>query len=303
MGTDDPENPRPAATESTSEVAMDTPRAGEESRATWRYDLVGALNTSDPPEQTPSGGPLLGDRWSEVTLPRENRLLAALPSASMERLRPKLELVELGLKEIIWEQDAPIRYVYFPLNGVFSMISIMADGSSVEVGTVGNEGLLGVPVVLGGVRTPLRAFAQVPGVSWRMTSEDLRDELNENIPLRERLQRYSQALFTMLAQASACHRAHSAPQRMALWLLICHDRVGADTFPITHEFLAQMLGVRRATVTEEAGRLHRRGVITYQRGILTVRDRQALEDAACECYRVIHRAYDRLLGTDHEFDE
>jgi CRP-like cAMP-binding protein len=261
-------------------------------------DRIGALGTSGPPEQTPSGGPLVGDQWSEAVLPRENRLLAALPHASYERLRPKLVPVELGLKEIVWERDAPIRYVYFPLNGVVSMVSIMADGSSVEVGTVGNEGIVGVPIVLGATRTPLRAFAQVPGVSLRMTSEDLRDELNENLPLREQLQRYTQALFTMLAQASACHRAHTAHQRMALWLLICHDRVGADTFPMTQEFLAQMVGVRRATITEEASRLQQAGAIAYQRGILTITNRQRLEAAACECYWVIRREYERLLGAD-----
>jgi CRP-like cAMP-binding protein len=239
----------------------------------------------------------VGDQWSEAALPRENRLLAGLPRESYERLRPRLTPVQIALKEILWEKDAPIRYVYFPLNGVLSMVSIMGDGTSVEVGTVGNEGLLGVPVFLGATRASLRAFSQVPGVALRMTSEDLRDAVNDNEPLRGRLQLYTQALFTMLAQASACNRAHTAHQRMALWLLLCHDRVGADTFPMTHEFLAQMVGVRRATVTEEAGRLQASGAIDYQRGILTVSDREALEGAACECYRLIRGEYDRLLGS------
>jgi CRP-like cAMP-binding protein len=207
-----------------------------------------------------------------------------------------LSLVELSVKEIVWEKDALIRHVYFPLNGVFSMVSIMADGSAVEVGTVGNEGLVGVPVVLGATRAPLRVFSQVPGVALRMASEDLRDEMNDNQPLRQQLQLYTEALFTMLAQASACGRTHQAHQRMALWLLMCHDRVGADTFPMTQEFLALMLGVRRVTVTQEARKYQESGAIAYQRGMLTVRQRRLLEAAACECYGVIRGEYDRLLG-------
>ncbi|HEY7064409.1 MAG TPA: Crp/Fnr family transcriptional regulator [Chloroflexota bacterium] len=295
MDTNQPELPDLATGPPSAQGPMDTPREREEPAAAWRDDLIGALNTSDPPEITPSGGPLLGDQWSDAVLPRENRLLAALPRESYGRLRPKLEQVALRLKDILWEKDAPITHVYFPLNGVISMISIMDDGAAVEVGTVGNEGLVGVPVVLGATRTPLRAFAQVPGVALRMRSDDLRDELNDNPPLRDLLQRYTQALFVMLAQASACNRAHATSQRMALWLLMCLDRVGADTFPLTQEFLAMMLGVRRATVTQEAGRFQEMGAIAYHRGILTVTDRPLLE-AACECYGLIRREYERLLG-------
>lgn len=245
---------------------------------------------------SPSGGPLLGDRWSEVALPRENRLLAALPSAVRQRLRPKLEPVELRVKEILWEKNGPIPYVYFPRNGVISMVAIMHDGSSVEVATVGNEGMAGLPVFLGAARTNIRAFSQVPGLALRMAADDLRVEVAEHAPLRELLQRYAQALFSMLAQASACHRVHSAGQRMALWIGLCRDRVGADTFPLTQEFLAAMVGVQRTTISEEAARLQRAGAIRYARGVVTVADAAALEAAACECLGVIRAEYDRLLG-------
>jgi CRP-like cAMP-binding protein len=239
---------------------------------------------------------LVGARWTDAPVPRENRLLAALPHDVQARLRSRLERVELGLRETVWEKDKPIPYVYFPLNGVISMIAIMRDGSAAEVGTVGNEGMVGLPVFLGAATANVRAFAQVPGEALRMPSEALREEVSTNGPLRDLLQRYTQALFSMIAQAAACNRIHAAGQRMALWLLMCHDRVGVDTFPMTQEFLAQMMGVRRATVTEEAGRLQATGAIDYRRGLINVVDRDALEAAACECYGVIREEYDTLLG-------
>lgn len=275
----------PEPKESTLEQDQAAPGAGK----------VGGLGTSPPPA-SPSGGPLVGDRWSDAEIPCQNRLLAALPPDSYARLRSKLERVEIALKEIIWEEEGPIPYVYFPLNGVISMVVIMHDAASAEVGTVGNEGMAGLPVFLGATRTNLRAFSQVPGLALRMAAEDLRAEVAENAPLRELLYRYTQALFTLMAQAAACNRIHTAGQRMALWIALCHDRVGADTFPLTQEFLAQMVGVQRTTVTEEAARLQRAGAIAYSRGILTVTNRVALEAAACECLRVIRGEYDRLLG-------
>lgn len=258
-------------------------------------DRVGALGSEDTAE-SPSGGELAVTTWTDGNLPRENRLLAALPPEVYERLRPHLTLVELGLREILWEKDGPIPYVYFPLNGVVSMIAIMHDGSSVEVGTVGNEGMAGLPVFLGAARANIRAFSQVPGQALRMSSDDLRAEVAENVPLRELLQLYAQALFGMIAQASACHRVHSASQRLALWIAMCRDRVGLDTFPLTQEFLAQMVGVQRTTVSDEASRLQRNGTIRYSRGVLTVVDRGALEAAACECLHVIREEYEQLLG-------
>jgi CRP-like cAMP-binding protein len=298
MDPSGPENTERPPQADAPETPQEPHPTADEPAATWRDDLVGALNTSDPPASTPSGGPLVGEAWAESALPRENRLLAALPRASYDRLRPKLVPVETRLKELVWEMNAPIRYVYFPLNGIFSLLSILADGSSVEVGTVGNEGVLGVPVVLGATQTPLRAVVQVPGMALRMTSEDLRQEVQANAALREGLQRYTQALLTMFAQAAACNRAHTAYQRLALWLLMCHDRVGTATFPVTHEFMAQMMGVRRATVTQQASRLQQQGAIAYHRGMVTISHRPALEAASCPCYRVIRGEYDRLLGPD-----
>jgi CRP-like cAMP-binding protein len=256
---------------------------------------VGGLGTNGVTE-SPSGRPLRGEGWTDTDLPRRNRLLAALPGESHERLRPKLEPVELELKEILWEEEGPILHVYFPVNGVISMVVTMRDGSSVEVGTVGNEGMAGLPVFLGAARTNLRAFAQVPGVALRMAADDLRAEVAENAPLRDLLHRYTQALFSLTAQAAACNRIHTAGQRLALWLALCRDRVGVDTFPLTQEFMAQMVGVQRTTVTEEAARLQRADAIRYSRGVLTVTDRRALDAAACECLGVIRREYDRLLG-------
>jgi CRP-like cAMP-binding protein len=156
--------------------------------------------------------------------------------------------------------------------------------------------MAGLPVFLGATRTNLRAFSQVPGLALRMAADDLRREVADNDPLRDLLHRYTQALFSLLAQASACSRIHSAGQRMALWVALCHDRVGADTFPMTQEFLAQMVGVQRTTITEEAVRLQGMGAIRYARGVLTVTDRRALDAAACECLAVIRREYELLLG-------
>lgn len=261
---------------------------------------VGALETGQPPI-SPNGRPLVGNRWTNADLPRQNRLLAALPRDSYERLQPKLTRVEIALKEILWEEDGPIPYVYFPLSGVISMIVIMHDGASAEVGTVGNEGMAGLPVFLGAIRTNLRAFSQVPGLALRMPADDLRAEVAENTPLRELLYRYTQALFSFTAQAAACNRIHTADQRLALWIALCHDRVGTDTFPLTQEFMADMVGVQRTTITKGAARLQRDGAIAYSYGIVTVTNREALEAAACECLRVIRGEFDRLLGPGASF--
>ncbi len=263
--------------------------------ARWREDRIGATEARRPSEQGITRRRLVGTQWTEAELPCQNRLLAALPGEAYARLRPRLEPVELTIKELLWEKDEPIRHVYFPLNGVVSMVTVMTDGSSVEVGTVGNEGMAGIPVFLGATRAPLRAFSQIPGVALRMSADDLREELNENGALRELLHRYTQALFSMLAQTAACRSTHTASQRLALWLLMVHDRVAVDRFPMTQEFMAMMLGVRRATVTEEAGRLQKARIIDYQRGILTILDRPALQARSCECYAVIRGEYDRLL--------
>ena len=225
-----------------------------------------------------------------------NRILAALPAADRERLRASLEPVDLELRQVVIDVNQEISHVYFVEEGVVSVLGVMEDGSAVETATVGNEGMVGLPVFLGAASMAGQAFVQVPGHGYRMPAAALREEARRGGALSELLGRYTQALFTLLSQNSACNRLHPVEQRCARWLLLTHDRVGSDTFDLTHLFLSQMLGVRRATVTEVAGALQERGLIEYSRGTITVLDRPALEAAVCECYRVIASEFDRLLG-------
>lgn len=226
-----------------------------------------------------------------------NRVLAALPSALAQQLRPMLTRIQLNRRDPVWEPDEKIDYVYFPLDCVASILALDGNGQSVEVGTVGNEGFVGLPVFLGADSSPGRSFTQVAGEAERMSSEDFRREALRDGPLREVLHRYTQAFLTQVAQGTACNRLHATDQRLARWLLSVQDRVGGKAFSLTHEFMAQMLGVRRATVTETAQALQQAGVITYQRGELTVADRAGLERLSCDCYRIVRDEFDRLLGT------
>ncbi len=225
-----------------------------------------------------------------------NRLLAALPAMEYDRLRPRAELVTPGIKEPLYAAGRPIAHVYFPLSGVFSMVATMDDGAIMEVATIGSEGMVGLPAFLGAGTSPLTTFAQVEGEALRLAAATLRELAGPGSRLHDRLQRYTQALFILTAQSVACNRLHPVEARCGRWLLMTHDRVGGAQFPLTHEFLAQMLGVRRASVTEVAGRLQTAGLIRYQRGVITVLDRPGLEASACECYRGIRGELDRLLG-------
>ncbi|HEX2189236.1 MAG TPA: Crp/Fnr family transcriptional regulator [Longimicrobiaceae bacterium] len=224
-----------------------------------------------------------------------NRILAALPDDEWERIRGRLERVELAIREVVFEPNRAIEHVHFPEDAVISILSLMEDGSAVEVATVGYEGMAGVPVFLGAMQMAAQAFAQVPGVAYRMPSAALREELRRGGALPELLGRYTQALFTLVAQSSACNRKHPVEKRCARWLLMTHDRVPGDTFELTHHFLSQMLGVRRATVSEAAAALQGRGLIEYSRGRLGIVDRAGLEAAACICYAVIRGEFARLL--------
>ncbi|MDP9457626.1 MAG: Crp/Fnr family transcriptional regulator [Actinomycetota bacterium] len=228
--------------------------------------------------------------------PRGNRLLAALPGEEFERLWPHLETVALEFEETLIEPNVPIEHVYFPIDCVTSLIATMENGQRVEVGTVGKEGMVSLPVFLGASAIPLGAFSQVPGDAVRMASGVLRAEVGPGSRLHELLHRYAQATFFFTAQSSACNRLHSVRQRCSRWLLHTHDRVGRDDFPLTQEFLAQMLGLRRASVNEVARALQGEGLIRYSRGVITVLDRPGLEAAACECYRRITGEFDRLLS-------
>jgi CRP-like cAMP-binding protein len=232
---------------------------------------------------------------TNTSTPR-NRLLRALPKADYARIAPRLESVSVEIKQVLIDVDQPITHVYFPEDGVISMVSVMADGSAVETATVGHEGMIGLPLFHGSDRTSAQAFSQIPGAALRMTAAAFREEVGRHGALSQMLHRYSQALLTLIAQSSACNRIHTMRERCARWLLHTHDRVGRDEFPLTHQFLSQMLGVRRATVTEALAEVQAVGAITSTMGRIRVTDRAALEATGCECYQIIRREFDRLLG-------
>lgn len=238
---------------------------------------------------------------SASTSPRnsiKNRLLAALPLEEYSRLLPNLETVPLEFKQVLYEPNQLIDYVYFPNHGVISVLNIMEDGQAVEVATVGNEGMIGLPVFLGADKSLQQAFAQIPGDAMRMRVDVFKDKVTPGSSLHHLLQRYTQVLFNQVAQSAACNRLHSIEERCSRWLLMTQDRVGKDQFPLTQEFLSQMLGVRRASVTVVSGILQKAGLIQYTRGKITILDRVGLEAASCECYSIIKAEYDHLLGSN-----
>jgi CRP-like cAMP-binding protein len=228
--------------------------------------------------------------------PTGNRLLAALPGPDYERLLPELEIVACGVKQVVHEPDGPIAAVYFPITSVFSLLTVMGDGTAIEYATVGKEGMVGLPVFLGAQTTPSRVFSQVPGAAARMTAETFRQAARRSDPFQQVLLRYTQALLNQVAQTAACNRIHSLAERCSRWLLMTHERVGRDEFLLTQEFLGDMLGVRRQSVNAVANLLQQAGLIRYRRGQMTVLDRQGLEAAACECNSVIRKEFDRLFG-------
>src|SRR5216683_5606077 len=226
-----------------------------------------------------------------------NRLLAHLPQEDKERLSQFLEPVVLGYKLPLYDADQRIEFVYFIESGVGSLVCTMADGRAAEVGTVGNEGLVGLPVLLGDDRAPSSMYVQVPGRGLRMRARIFREQLEQSQPMRAVMLHYTHVFFNQVAQTAACAHFHSLEQRCCRWLLMTHDRVlPSDTFLLTHEFLAMMLGVRRAGVSVAAGALQRAGLIRYHRGRITILDREGLEERACECYAVAKAEFDRLLG-------
>jgi CRP-like cAMP-binding protein len=225
-----------------------------------------------------------------------NRLLNLLPSAELQRITPHLQRVETRARDSLWEPNQPIHAVYFPLTSVNSVIAVDEQGGEVEVGTVGNEGLVGLPVFLGATAAPGRAFTQIAGESQRMSTADFLRAIQSTPALRHVLQLYTQGFVSQVSQSVACNRLHSPDQRLARWLLSCADRVGENQFAMTQEFLGQMLGVRRATVNEAAQALQERDLIQYSRGVLRIVDREGLVAAACPCYRIVRDEFDKLLG-------
>ncbi len=213
-------------------------------------------------------------------------------------LRVRLEEVPLTFRQVIYEPETPFEYVYFPHSGVVSLVTEFEDGSAVEVGTVGPEGIVGLPIFLEDEVMAGRAFVQVPGQAARIRKEIYRDVIDACPCLHRLLSRYTLALVNMLAQNSACNRTHSVEERLARWLLITQDRVHEPRFPLTQEFIGAMLGVSRPTVSTTASILQKAGFVTYVRGVITVTDRTGLENASCECYRIVRRQFDRLIGGD-----
>lgn len=223
-----------------------------------------------------------------------SRLLATLPLEERRRLGAELTLVELRMREQIYDIDEPIPAVYFPVSCVLSVVAAIDDNVAVEIATIGWEGMGGLPVFLGSTTSPHRCFCQVPGQALRMDADAFRRFLAADGPLHELLHRLTHAMFTFVGQNVACNRLHPAEERTARWLAHTYDRVSTDTFPITQEFLALMLGVRRATVSVNARILQRAGLIHYSRGRMRIVDPDGLRAAACECYGLIHRTFDEL---------
>ena len=236
------------------------------------------------------------------SVPIENRLLAALPTNEYQRLVPHLELVKLSIHQVLYEPNEPITHVYFPHQALVSLVTSMEDGSTIEVGLIGSEGMVGIPVILGGNMANNRAYVQVAGGAMRMNANILKTEFNRGGPLQTLLLRYCQALLTQVSQSAACNRFHTIEKRLARWMLLVQDSVGSDEFPLTQEFIAQMLGTRRSGVTEAAGTLQKAGMLRYTRGRITIVNREALEATACECYRVISDEFTRLLANQPEPD-
>jgi CRP-like cAMP-binding protein len=224
-----------------------------------------------------------------------NRLLAALSARSLAALAPHLERVQLHAPDMLANEGQPFTHAYFPQGAIISLVNRMKDGGGVEVGTVGNEGMAGLAAYLDANAAESETFCQVPGPAIRIPVGILIDAASKRREIRTLLNRYAHAYLTQVAQSAACNRLHGIERRCARWLLMTHDRVGrADTFPLKQQFLAEMLGVRRAGVTVAAGALQEAGLIRYRRGVIRVLDRAGLEAASCECYAVVRRNFDRL---------
>jgi CRP-like cAMP-binding protein len=227
--------------------------------------------------------------------PIENHLLGSLTTDEQERIWPHLQLVDMSLGSALYEPGDAVRHVYFPIDCIVSLLYVLADGSSAEIAMVGNEGLIGIALFMGGETTSNRAIVQSAGHAYRLLGQVLKDEFHRNGSLHELFLRYTQALITQMAQTAVCNRHHSVHQQLCRWLLMSIDRLNSNQLSMTQELIANMLGVRREGVTEAAGKLQRLGIIHYQRGKITVLDRPKLEALCCECYAVVKKETDRLI--------
>jgi CRP-like cAMP-binding protein len=229
------------------------------------------------------------------TEPRKNFLLAALPDPEWRRWQSLLEQVEMPLGQVLYESGATLTHVYFPTTSIVSLLYVMENGASAEIAVVGNEGVVGVALFMGGESTPSRAVVQSAGLGFRLKAQLMKDEFNRAGPVLHLLLRYTQALITQMAQTAVCNRHHSLDQQLCRWLLLSLDRVRANELAMTQELIANMLGVRREGVTEAALKLQHAGLISYARGHISVLDRPGLEKRTCECYAVVKKEYERLL--------
>jgi CRP-like cAMP-binding protein len=231
----------------------------------------------------------------------QNHLLAALPEDTRQRLFPHMKLVDLPLGKVLYESGDALHYVYFPTDAIVSLLYVMESGASAEISVVGNEGLIGIAVFMGGESTPSRAIVQSAGSAFALSSQRLRNEFNAYADMRMLMLRYTQALITQMAQTAVCNRHHSIDQQLCRWLLLSLDRLASNKLVMTQELIANMLGVRREGVTEAAGKLQNLAVIEYHRGHITVLDRKKLEALCCECYAVVKKETDRLQAYDPLF--
>ena len=227
--------------------------------------------------------------------PSQNHLLAALPEAEFKRLEAHLELVHMPLGDVLYESGCKLHHVYFPTTSIIAMLYVLEDGASAEIAVVGNEGMLGISLFMGGETTPSRAVVQAAGWGYRLQAHFMKEEFRRAGPLLFLLLRYTQALITQMTQTAVCNRHHAIEQQLCRWLLLTLDRLSSDSITMTQDLIANNLGVRREGVTEAAGKLQRAGYIRYSRGHITVLDRPGLEKRVCECYAVVKVEFDRLL--------
>ncbi|MHB1871528.1 MAG: Crp/Fnr family transcriptional regulator [Steroidobacteraceae bacterium] len=238
----------------------------------------------------------------KIQEPAGNQLLRALAPDVVARLLPHLKLVDLPLGTVLYESGDLLRQVYFPVDSIVSLLYVLADGASAEIAVVGNDGMLGIALFMGGETTPNRAIVQSAGSAYCLSGQQLKVEFHRNGELHDLLLRYTQALITQMAQTAVCNRHHSVNQQLCRWLLLSIDRLASNDLHMTQELIANMLGVRREGVTEAASKLQRLGIIHYQRGHITVLDRSKLENMCCECYAVVRKEVERLLVMRSEGD-
>lgn len=224
-----------------------------------------------------------------------NKLLHVLPITNWDKWEKELERVDLTLGQVLYESGSKIRFAYFPIDSIVSLLYVLENGASAEIAVVGNEGMVGVALFMGGITTPNRAVVQSAGKSYRISTEFLMGEFNSSSPVLHLLLRYTQALMTQLTQTAVCNRHHSLDQQLCRWLLLSLDRLSGNQLNMTQELIANMLGVRREGVTEAAGQLQKANLISYARGKIQILDRVGLEKRVCECYSVVKNEYDRLL--------